>query len=199
MAASAQAQTAPAAGKQMHRSSVPASHAKDQTQEKAAAPLPPADASPGPATVSLKNRELTVEANNSDLDQILHQIAAISGMTILGPGPSARVFGVYGPGNPSDVLAHLLAGSGYNFAMAGRTADGAPGELLLTVKNNAPLPAPSTPPPAAATPPPAPAPAPTPPAMTPEQEQQRLARRQQFMRRLQTIHDHEENQQNSPQ
>jgi len=35
--------------------------------------------------------------------------------------------------------------------------------------------------------------------MTPEQEQQRLARRQQFMRRLQTIHDHEENQQNSPQ
>ena len=168
-----------------------------QTQEQQTPP--PAHAAAGPATVTLKNRELTVDAKNSDLGQILHRVAALSGMTIHGLGQTTRIFGVYGPGNPSDVLANLLDGSGYNFVMAGRTADGAPRELVLTVKNNAPLPAPTPPPVAVATPPPAPAPAPPPaPTQAPQQEQPRSARMDQFMQRLKAIRN-QQNQQNPPQ
>jgi hypothetical protein len=99
--------------------------------------------------VSLKNGRLTIQANNSDLTQILRDVAHVSGMTIDGINKSARVFGQYGPGDPSDVLTDLLAGSGYNFVIVGDRADGAPRELLLTAKNsNAPVPTPSNPPPA---------------------------------------------------
>jgi hypothetical protein len=104
----------------------------------AAAPLPSAAVARA-ATVSLKDGELTIDANNSELSQILRDVAAVSGMTIDGLGKSARVFGAYGPGNPRDVLTELLAGSGYNFMMAGDTPGGAPRELLLAAQNdNAP-------------------------------------------------------------
>ena len=96
----------------------------------------PADAPATPATVSLESGQLTVKANNSDLGEILQKVASISGMKIDGLEKSARVFGAYGPGNPHDILADLLAGSNYNFMMVGNTADGAPRRLLLTAKNN---------------------------------------------------------------
>jgi hypothetical protein len=86
--------------------------------------------------VSLESGQLTVKANNSDLGEILQKVASISGMKIDGLEKSARVFGAYGPGNPRDILADLLAGSNYNFMMVGNTADGAPRRLLLTAKNN---------------------------------------------------------------
>ena len=104
--------------------------------KKEAPPLSPAEAAAQPATVSLKNGKLTVEANNSNLTQILQDVAHISGMTIDGLDKDARVFGAFGPGNPRDVLTHLLVGSGYNFVMAGDTTDGAPRQLLLTAQNN---------------------------------------------------------------
>jgi len=88
-----------------------------------------------PATVTLKNETLTVEASNSDLNQILKNVADLSGMIIDGSVKSARVYGIYGPGNPSEVLTSLLVGSGYNFMMVGVTAEGAPRKLLLTVQN----------------------------------------------------------------
>lgn len=108
------------------------------------------------AEVSLRDRRLTIEANNSDLAQILRDVAAKSGMAIDGLGADrteddARVFGVYGPGNPSDVLTELLAASGYNFAMVGNTPDGAPRQLLLSPRsNNPPASAPVNPAPAVA-------------------------------------------------
>jgi hypothetical protein len=92
----------------------------------------PADAPARPATVTLKDGILTVEASNSDLSQILKDVADVSGMTIDGSVGSARVYGVYGPRNPRDVLTKLLTGSGYNFIMVGVTHEGAPRELLLT-------------------------------------------------------------------
>lgn len=92
------------------------------------------EVSPEPATVSLKNGVLTVKANNSDLAQILRNISEISGMTIDGLQTSDRIFGVYGPGNPSDVLTALLSGSRYNFVIVGDKSDGAPRKLLLTAK-----------------------------------------------------------------
>lgn len=100
-----------------------------------AKPISPSDAAPQPATVSFQNGSLSVNANNSDLTQILRKIADISGMNIDGLNKSARVFGVYGPGDPSQVLTEILSDSGYNFVMVGNTADGAPRQLLLTAKN----------------------------------------------------------------
>ncbi len=91
-------------------------------------------AMPKPATVNLVDGRLTVIANNSDLAQILRQIAASSGMKVQGLGRSDRVFGAYGPGAPSDVLADLLTGTGYNFLLSGRTAQGTPGEVLLSAR-----------------------------------------------------------------
>ncbi len=136
---------AKAKGPHKRRSHVP--------EKKVAPPLRPSEVAAQPAMISLKNRELTIEANNSDLAQILHEVAHISGMTINGLNQSTRIFGAYGPGNPTDVLSRLLAGSGYNFIMAGDTKDGAPRELLLTAKNSkAPALTPANPPPAASVP-----------------------------------------------
>ncbi|HEY5029680.1 MAG TPA: hypothetical protein VIK39_14815, partial [Candidatus Angelobacter sp.] len=95
----------------------------------------PTDAAAHPAAVKLRNGKLTIEANNSDLGQILQNLASISGMTINGLNKGPRVFGVYGPGNSREVLRDLLVGSGYNFIMVGDGAQGAPRELLLTPQN----------------------------------------------------------------
>jgi hypothetical protein len=92
-----------------------------------------------PATVSLNNGRLTVDANNSDLTQILQDLADISGMTINGLKKGPRIFGVYGPGNSRDILTDLLAGSGYNYIMVGGAMNSTPRELLLiSRKSNAP-------------------------------------------------------------
>ncbi|MEO6829798.1 MAG: hypothetical protein ABI164_08290 [Acidobacteriaceae bacterium] len=163
---------------------------------------------------------LTIEANNSDLSQILRSIASLSGMTIDGldkssdePNKNTRVFGVYGPGNPSEVLTRLLTGSGYNFVMVGNAPDGAPHELLLTARNSNPAatPPPSAPPAAASAPPPSesePSPdtlnnsgpegySPAPPTDT-ETDEEREQRIQQNMQRLQHMRE-QQDRQGSPQ
>ncbi|MGA8041498.1 MAG: hypothetical protein WCA37_01725 [Terracidiphilus sp.] len=96
----------------------------------------PSDQAAQSAAVAFRDGKLTVEANNSDLAQILRDLANISGMTINGLGKGPRVFGVYGPGNSRDVLTALLLGSGYNFIMVGGAVDGTPRALLLTAENN---------------------------------------------------------------
>ena len=106
--------------------------------------LPHSNTTSTPATVTLKNGTLTVEANNSDLSQILKDVARVSGMIITGPISNARVFGTYGPRNPCEILTELLRGSGDNFIMMGVTREGTPRELLLTLQNgdSAPVTAP---------------------------------------------------------
>jgi hypothetical protein len=110
---------------------------------KKATPPPPPDTAAHAATVSLKEGKLTIGANNSDLNQILCDVAAASGMTIDGLGKTDRVFGTYGPGKPRDVLTDLLTDSGYNFMMAGQTAEGAPRELLLIAQTGSVPPTPA--------------------------------------------------------
>jgi hypothetical protein len=109
-----------------------------------ASPLatPPSTAAvaPSPATVNLTDGKLTVSAQNSDLTAILQQVARASGMSIEGLGKTTRVFGVYGPGNPRDVLTDLLDGSGYNFVMLGGGNGSAPAKLVLTEKPAGPPP-----------------------------------------------------------
>ena len=124
--------------------------------------LPPSlqDKPAQPARVTLSGGTLAVDANNSSLSKILDDLASSSGMTVDGLGAQdQRVFGVYGPGNPRDVLSSLLDGAGYNFLMVGTTETGTPREVVLTARSNAPLSAtpnsgPSTPEPEDEEPPP---------------------------------------------
>ncbi|MFT4112134.1 hypothetical protein [Silvibacterium sp.] len=94
-----------------------------------------------PAKVNLAAGKLSVEANNSSLTAILQQVASSSGMTINGMNKDERVFGVYGPGDPRDVLSELLEGSGYNIVMFGKTSVGTPSEITLSPRGAAPSPA----------------------------------------------------------
>jgi hypothetical protein len=119
---------------------------QDQTSAQPGLPAVPASTAPSlldkpaePATVTLRGGQLSVTANNSSLTDILHQLAAASGMTIDGLDKDTRVFGTYGPGDPRDILSSLLDGAGYNVMMLGGTAAGAPRQLVLTVRNNAPV------------------------------------------------------------
>ncbi|HEX5234891.1 MAG TPA: hypothetical protein VFW25_06120 [Silvibacterium sp.] len=89
---------------------------------------------PQTAKVNLSDGKLAIQADNSSLLEILHQVSKDSGMKIEGLGGRAdqRIFGSYGPGAPRDVLSDLLSGSGLNVLMLGVTASGAPRELALT-------------------------------------------------------------------
>jgi hypothetical protein len=108
----------------------------------APAATPAANVEPAPAKVTMASGKLTVTAQNSDLTAILQQISRASGMTIDGLGKTSRIFGVYGPGSPRDVLTDLLDGSGYNFEMLGGTNGSAPRKLVLTEKTAGPVPSP---------------------------------------------------------
>jgi hypothetical protein len=130
-------------------SQVPAAAPPKETQppdSKPAAPPAPqqtapslSDRPPEPAKIQFKDGKLSIQANNSGLKQILEQIASTTGMNIDGLGKDSRVFGIYGPGNPREVLSDLLTDSGYNFMMVGSTTDGAPKQLTLTDQSSAPV------------------------------------------------------------
>lgn len=114
-------------------------------QPNAAPNLPPSllDKPAGPVQVTLHDGSLSVDAHNSSLSEILKNLEASSGMTVDGFEKDSRIFGFYGPGSPRDVLSDLLDGAGYNFLMVGSTTDGAPREIVLTARSNAPISAPS--------------------------------------------------------
>jgi hypothetical protein len=92
--------------------------------------------------VTLNGGSLAVDANNSSLSEILKDLETSSGMTVDGFEKDTRVFGIYGPGPPRDVISSLLEGAGYNFLMVGVTEAGTPREVLLTARSNAPISAP---------------------------------------------------------
>jgi hypothetical protein len=92
-----------------------------------------------PAKIALANGRLSVEADNSSLTEILHQLAASSGMKVDGISRDQRIFGRYGPGNPRDILSSLLDDAGYNVIMLGATMKGAPRELILSERTNTPV------------------------------------------------------------
>jgi hypothetical protein len=119
-------------------SGIPASPAPSTMQPSRALPSSLMDKPAQPAKVTLIGGELAVHANNSSLSQILHQLASTSGMKIDGMAQDQRVFGSYGPGDPRDVLSSLLAGANYNVLMVGSSQGGAPRELILTPRGNAP-------------------------------------------------------------
>src|SRR6185437_12378146 len=111
-------------------------------QEAAAAPPapPPPDwpvnHQPNPATVVWDSRGLEIQASNSSLGQILHDVATDTGAKLegLGEGRNSdqRIFGNYGPGPAREVISKLLDGSGYNVVMIGGTGDQPPQQIILS-------------------------------------------------------------------
>jgi hypothetical protein len=89
------------------------------------------------AQIVFENNNLSIQANNSSLSEILHQISAKSGMKVEGLGGDERVFGTFGPGAPRDVIADLLNGTAYNQVLLGDLSNGAPREVILTPATHA--------------------------------------------------------------
>lgn len=167
----------------------------------------PSDAATQPAKVRVDGGRISVEANNSDLAEILHQVSNLSGIAIQGLNGGPRVFGVYGPGDAREVLTALLSGSGYNFVMVGGAGGGPPREVLLTPRvaqsaappkvdpGNDPDAEVDEPDQSDNTPPPPPPPTPTlapeksGPPQTKDQEDEEV---QKTLERLKVIHDHQQ-------
>jgi hypothetical protein len=101
------------------------------------APISPPNRPPNQARVSWDSRGLEIEASNSSLNQILHQVAADTGAKLEGLTQDQRVFGSYGPGPGSDVLWQLLDGSGYNILMIGGHDTDAPLKIVLSARSPA--------------------------------------------------------------
>jgi hypothetical protein len=92
---------------------------------------------PNRARVSWDSHVLEIEAFNSSLNQILHQVAADTGAKLEGLTQDQHIFGSYGPGPWSDVLWKLLEGSGYNVLLVG--GRDAPLEIVLSARSPASL------------------------------------------------------------
>ncbi len=102
-------------------------------------PLTPAQLPPRHADVTFANGLVTVSANNSSLNQILREISHLTGMKITGGVADERVFGQYGPDNPSAILETLLDGTGSNILFVQSTGH-TPSELILTPRQGGPTP-----------------------------------------------------------
>ena len=94
---------------------------------------------PQRATVTYAAGLLDVRADNSSLNQILRAIGHLTGMKITGGVTDERVFGNYGPAEPSTILATLLDGTGSNMLLR-ESSGNAPAELVLTPRNGGPTP-----------------------------------------------------------
>jgi hypothetical protein len=102
-------------------------------------PLPnwPINDQPSLASVRFDSSGLHINATNSSLQQIMNAIASATGTKVEGFTKDERVYGNFGPGQPRDVLAQLLQGSGYNIVMVGDQGRGAPREILLSSRSSA--------------------------------------------------------------
>lgn len=108
----------------------------------AAPPNPhwPANDKPNPATVTWDAHGLRIEASNASLQQILKEVATLTGSKVEGLGNDERVFGAYGPGLARDVVSQLLHGSNYNVLMIGDQGQGAPRQIVLSSRSASPAP-----------------------------------------------------------
>jgi len=69
---------------------------------------------------------------NSSLLQILKQVCKETGAQIEGLNADQRIFGVYGPGQPREIIVQLLEGTGYNLVMVGAHGNGTPLQIVLS-------------------------------------------------------------------
>ena len=91
------------------------------------------------ADVQITTGQLSVNADNSSLNQILRDIGRLTGMKITGGVNDERVYGTYGPADTSTVLSALLKGTGSNMMLI-FDARQEPQELVLTPRGGGPTP-----------------------------------------------------------
>lgn len=94
-------------------------------------PVPPALQSAQPAKITFSQNQLSIDAQNSSLAEILRDISSKTGMQIQGLNHDERIYGDYGPGSVTSTLTALLDGSGYNFVLIGSSSGSSPMQLLL--------------------------------------------------------------------
>ncbi|QHS50587.1 hypothetical protein [Edaphobacter sp. 12200R-103] len=99
----------------------------------------PQPALPNRPQITYAGHQLTVQANNSSLNQILHEISQHTGITITGGVTDERVFGSYGPGSLAQVLNELLDGTSSNMLFVS-SVDNKSAQLILTPRTGGPTP-----------------------------------------------------------
>jgi hypothetical protein len=105
---------------------------KGTPPEQAEAPLPPPPPRPEQLpptrpTVTYSNGQLSILANNSTMSDVLNSVRTQTGaqFEMAGVSNNDRVYAKLGPGAPKDILAALLDGSRFNFAILGSPTDAA--------------------------------------------------------------------------
>lgn len=102
----------------------PAPPAQPATPPGPLVPLTLAQTPANPPQVSYQNGELTINAQNSTLGDILRAVRAQTGADIdVPPNASERVVSHFGPGPARQVLSELLDGSHFNYVMTGSPSD----------------------------------------------------------------------------
>lgn len=109
-------------------------------RQAATAPQPPQpdwpiNAQAKPAAVTWNKQELSIDAANSSLQQILTDVASATGASVDGITKDERIFGTFGPAPARDVLAQLLQGTGYNVMMVGDEGQGLPRQIILSARS----------------------------------------------------------------
>jgi hypothetical protein len=117
-------------------------------QQKGLPPYTPAPLEPLPLDqvpevaphVHYEGGELTIEAHNSTLSDILKAVRQQTGAEFeIPPNASERVVADLGPGPARDVLAELLNGTHFNYVMVGSVTDPTVVQsILLTPRSGAP-------------------------------------------------------------
>ena len=100
------------------------------------APKWPANEEPKSASVSWDSRGLGIAASNSSLNQILKEVATVTGAKLTGLGKDQRIFGAYGPGPAREVLSKLLDGSGYNVLLTGGQGGAPLTQIVLSTRGS---------------------------------------------------------------
>jgi hypothetical protein len=110
------------------------------------APQPTPEQGPSsPPQVTFQGGQLTIEARNSTMSDVLNAVKQKTGAAVDMPvASSERVVGRFGPGAPRDVMAQLLNGSHYDYVLLGSPADpGALKKIVLMARAAGPEPAPA--------------------------------------------------------
>jgi hypothetical protein len=91
------------------------------------------------ASVIVRGNSLEIHADNSSLNAILKDIAAKTGLHIVGGLADQRVFGTYGPAPAERIISQLLDGTGTNMILS-LFPDGRLDQLVLSSRNGGPTP-----------------------------------------------------------
>src|SRR5215467_16031566 len=110
-------------------------------------PPTPEQGPSSPPKVTFQAGQLTIEARNSTMGDVLNAVKQKTGAAVDMPGASSeRVVGRFGPGAPRDVMAQLLNGSHYDYVLLGSPADpGALKKIVLIARAAGPEPNPAPP------------------------------------------------------